>query len=528
VTSSIKFNQYSKLQRVGKIIMMWQQAFTAAMLLAAASAAPAGIDRRDATPTEDAVGPPEASGSLRGGISLAGYDPAYPTPTKTTQISKDEFGVGLNQEADPDLGLYIGLEGVKNPQPFAGKGESPTDPGPRNQLLESQNPSLYVPPETDSGDVPNGKWPLGLSHNRHGLSSSGYARQQNTEQLPIASAMAGVDMRLEPNAYRELHWHKANEWALVLNGSVRLNAINEAGATFNDNLQAGDVWFFPAGIPHSIQASQVGCEFLLVFDDGSFSEDGTSLVSELFERNPKSVLAKNFRTDTSAFDNIPEGELYIFNGTPYPTNASASNITGPAGVIPQISTYSYHLSQQEAYEVPGGSLKIIDPQSFPVASNFAAAVFTIKPGAMRELHWHTTSDEWNYIIGGQGRLTVYVAPEASRTYDFQAGDVGYIPVASAHYLENTGDEDLVYVGESIVLYRCVCKYSANTSIAEILQAPIYNDISVAQWLGLTPRQVVKDHLGLSEETLERLPQVKPYILPGDPDLSKTNFTETSL
>lgn len=426
---------------------MWQNAFAIATLLATGLAAPTGIDKRDDTPVGLAPGPPGASGSLRGGKSLAGYDPAYPTPSDSTDIPKDDFGTGLNQDADPDLGLYIGLEGVKNPQPFAGSGDSPSDPGPRNQQLESQNPSLYIPPTTDSGDVPNGKWPLGLSHNRHGLAGSGYARQQNTDQLPIAKAMAGVDMRLEPNAYRELHWHKANEWALILNGSVRVNAVNEAGATFDDDLQAGDVWFFPAGVPHSIQASQLGVEFLLIFDDGSFSEDGTSLVSELFERNPKSVLAKNFRTDTSAFDKIPDGELYIFNGTPYPTNASESNITGPAGIIPQSSTYSYHLSQQQAYEVPGGSLKIIDPQSFPIASNFAAALFTIKPGAMRELHWHTTSDEWNYIISGQGRLTIYVAPEASRTFDFQAGDVGYIPVTSAHYLENTGDKDLVYVGK---------------------------------------------------------------------------------
>jgi oxalate decarboxylase family bicupin protein len=426
---------------------MWQQAFTVATLLGTSLAAPPGIDKRDTTPVGLAPGPPGASGSLRGGTSLVGYDPAYPTPTETTDIPKDDFGTGLNQQADPDLGLYIDLEGVKNPQPFAGSDDSPTDPGPRNQQLESQNPSLYIPPSTDNGDVPNGKWPLGLSHNRHGLDGAGYARQQNVGQLPIAKAMAGVDMRLEPNAYRELHWHQANEWALVLNGSVRLNAVDEAGATFEDDLQAGDVWFFPAGVPHSIQASQLGVEFLLIFDDGSFSEDGTSLVSELFERNPKSVLAKNFRTDTSAFDKIPDGELYIFNGTPYPTNASESNITGPAGIIPKTSTYSYHLSQQQAYEVPGGSLKIIDPQSFPIASNFAAALFTIKPGAMRELHWHTTSDEWNYIIGGQGRLTIYVAPEASRTFDFQAGDVGYIPATSAHYLENTGDEDLVYVGK---------------------------------------------------------------------------------
>lgn len=426
---------------------MWQNAINAALLLATASAAPAAINNRNVRPTKAAVGPPGASGSPRGGLSLAGYNPAYPSPTESTDIPENEYGIGLNQEADPDAGLYIGLENVKNPQPFAGPGDSPTDPGPRNRLLESQNPSLYIPPETDKGGVANGKWPLGLSHNRHGLNGAGYARQQNTEQLPIAKEMAGVDMRLEPNAYRELHWHTANEWSIILNGSVRLNAVNEAGETFQDDLQAGDVWFFPSGIPHSIQASQLGCEFLLVFDDGSFSEDGTSLVSELFERNPKSVLAKDLRADTSAFDNIPEGELYIFNGTPYPTNRSASNVTGPAGAIPQSGTYSYHLSQQKPYEVPGGSLKIIDPQSFPVASNFAAALFTIKPGAMRELHWHTTSDEWNYIISGQGRLTVFVAPEASQTYDFRAGDVGYIPNTSAHYLENTGDEDLVYVGK---------------------------------------------------------------------------------
>lgn len=316
--------------------------------------------------------------------------------------------------------------------------------------------------------------------------------------------MAGVDMRLEPNAYRELHWHKANEWSLILNGTVRLNSVNEAGETFVDDLGPGDVWFFPAGIPHSIQAHESGCEFLLVFDDGAFSEDNTFLVSELFERNPKSVLAKDLRVDISALDNIPEGELYIFPGTPAPANISDSNVTGPAGVIPLSGTYSYHFSKQQPLEVPGGSVKILDPQTFPTASNFATALFTIKPGAMRELHWHTTSDEWSFILAGQARLTVYVAPEASQTFDFNAGDVGYVPVPNAHYLENTGDTDLVYL--------------------EVLQASVYNDVSVAQWLGLTPKQVVKDHLGFSEDTLNRLPTVKPFILPGNKDLLTTNFT----
>lgn len=88
---------------------------------------------------------------------------------------------------EPDL--TSGSE-VENPQPIRGSTDSPTDPGPRNRPIEKQNPDLYAPPGTDSGSVPNAKWPLGLSHNRHGsVYASGWARQQNTNELPIASAM---------------------------------------------------------------------------------------------------------------------------------------------------------------------------------------------------------------------------------------------------------------------------------------------------------------------------------------------------
>lgn len=455
-------------------------------------------------------GPAGASGSLRGSENLAGYQPNDPVDKSLpATVPSSEYELAPGQSEDPDLGLYLDFTNVENPQPIRGGTNAPTDPGPRNTLLDIQNSDIFAPPGTDSGSTAQAKWPLGLSHNRHGLKNSGWARQQNTEQLPAATAMAGVDMHLEPNAYRELHWHKANEWSLILNGTVRLNAVNEDGETFTDDLQAGDVWFFPAGIPHSIQAFDDGVEFLLVFDEGDFSEDNTFLVSELFERNPKEVLAKDLRVDTSALDNIPDGQLYIFPGTPPPANTTSplNNLTGPAGPIPQVGTYSYHFSQQQPYEVPGGSVKILDSQTFPTAANFAAALFTIKPGAMRELHWHTTSDEWNYFISGQARLTVYSAPESSRTFDFQAGDVGYVPVPMSHYVENTGDTDVVYL--------------------EVLQASRYNDISVAQWLGLTPKQVVKDHLGFSEDTLGRLPKIKPFIVPGSTNHTQTNFTSTA-
>lgn len=284
---------------------------------------------------------------------------------------------------------------------------------------------------------------MGLSQNRGGLQDSGFARQQNIDVLPRATEMAGVDMRLEPNAYRELHWHQANEWSYIFNGSCRVGAMDESGQTSYDDLNAGDVWFFPSGKPHTIQALDKGCEFLLVFDQGGFSEQNTFLVTELFLRTPKEALAKNLKTDLSAFDNIPQDQLYIFPGTAPPTDLAEQNITGPGGSVP--NPYTFHWSKQEAWQLDGGSIKIIDPNTFPIAYNFSAVLVTIQPGGMREIHWHTKSDEWDFFLQGSARMTVFAGPDSARTFDYAASDVAYVPFPDSHYIENVGDTDVVYL-----------------------------------------------------------------------------------
>lgn len=124
--------------------------------------------------------------------------------------------------------------------------------------------------------------------------------------------------------------------------------MDENGRSFIDDIGAGDVWLFPAGVPHSIQALGEGCEFFLVFDDGSFSEDSTFLASELFMRNPKEVLSKNLQTPISAFDNLPTEQLYIFNGQPVLANTSEQNITGPAGELP-LQTHTLTTSHNKSH-----------------------------------------------------------------------------------------------------------------------------------------------------------------------------------
>src|SRR5260221_11825735 len=116
----------------------------------------------------------------------------------------------------------------------------------------------------------------------------------------------------------------------MLKGPARLSAIDQDGRNFLDDVGVGDLWNFPAGLPHSIQALDEGCEFLLVFDDGNFSEDSTFLITDWFAHTPGAVLAKNFGGSESDFAGIPTHERYIFPGK-VPGPLSSDKVTNPSG-----------------------------------------------------------------------------------------------------------------------------------------------------------------------------------------------------
>lgn len=98
--------------------------------------------------------------------------------------------------------LNLALETSEVPQPMA-DGAGATDPGPRNVLLDLQNPDLLTPPRTDAGTIPNLKFSFSNAHNR--LSEGGWAREVTVRELPISTSMAGVNMRLTAGGVRELH-----------------------------------------------------------------------------------------------------------------------------------------------------------------------------------------------------------------------------------------------------------------------------------------------------------------------------------
>jgi oxalate decarboxylase len=374
------------------------------------------------------------------------------------------------------------------PQPQR-PGHGGTDPGPRNVVRDRQNPDLLVPPSTDHGTLPNLRFSFSDAHVRQ--ETGGWTRQVTVRELGISKDIAGVNMRLNAGGVRELHWHKAAEWAYMLYGTARITAIDPQGRNFVDDVGVGDLWYFPSGIPHSIQGlNPDGCEFLLVFDDGDFDEDNTFLLSDWFKHTPGEVLSRNFGVPDSSFAHMPDpSELYIFPA-PVPGPLGSDRVVGGASGAPG---FSHKMLAQQPIKTKSGTVRITDTSVFPASKTISAALVEVQPGGMREMHWHPNTNEWQYYIEGQARMGVFAASGQARTFDFQAGDVGYVPFAMGHYIENIGTTAVRFL--------------------EIFRSSYYADVSLNQWLALTPPELVQAHLKLDRQTLEAFRKEKSPVVP---------------
>lgn len=373
------------------------------------------------------------------------------------------------------------------------KGEhdhSASDPAQENQALLKENPNSNMPPDTDSGDVGPIWYSFDLVKKR--IEEGGWTHEVTQRVLPSSKDIAGVNMRLTAGSYRELHWHTADEWAYVLYGHARVTVMNPDGSMFIDDVSEGDLWIFPAGFPHSIQGlGPDGTEFLLVFNQGMFSEDGTFLLSEWIAHTPTEVLSKNFGLDAAAMAKFPTEALYIFPGDVPNTLAHDKAEIGPN--LDTKYQYTFKLkSMQPTRQNSHGSVRIVDSTNFPVSKHIAAGLVILKPGGMRELHWHPNATEWQFYIAGKGRMTVFMPIGQARTMDFNANDVGFVPAVAGHYIENTGATDLVFL--------------------EIMATDKFVDVSLNNWLRRLPTEMVTSHLNLDATSIGKIPAEKLSVL----------------
>jgi oxalate decarboxylase len=390
------------------------------------------------------------------------------------------------------LGSIAAAGGLAALQQVMGAGRKKTQPGPSNPELQAQNPDSMWPPNTDSKSlVQTFKYPFSFANKR--VYDGGWSREVTVRELPVSKSMAGVNMRLTAGGVRELHWHTSAEWAIMLYGTARITAIDAEGKSFVADTKKNDLWFFPSGVPHSIQGlAPDGCEFLLVFDDGEFSESETVLLSDAMMHLPPSVLSKNFTVAEQAFANLPKQELFIFQAD-LPAKLEDDQKTAAGALGKSSRDFAFRTdAMKPTKQTKGGEVRIVDSRNFKLTTTTMAMV-TVHPGGMRELHWHPNADEWQYFIAGKGRMTVVATGNRARTMDFQAGDVGYVQKTLLHYVENTGDTDLIFL--------------------EMFKANRFEEFSFSEWLAHTPPELVMAHLKIDKATYDAIPKGGGVIMP---------------
>ncbi|HRE40062.1 MAG TPA: cupin domain-containing protein [Ignavibacteria bacterium] len=316
----------------------------------------------------------------------------------------------------------------------------------------------------------------------------GWAKQATVIDFPVSKNIAGVLMYLKPGGLRELHWHaNAAEWGYVISGNVRTTIVDPEGRFEYNEFKEGDIWYFPRGHGHSIEGlSPEGTTFMLVFDNGSFSEFATFSLTDWLSQTPKEIVAKNLGLSQEELNSLPDKEVYI---------VPASENIGDKSENSSPLTHKYELmSQSPTHDHDGGKLWISSSVEFPISETITGAILQLNPGSLRELHWHPNADEWIYILSGKIRLTVFASSAKSSVVELEKGEVGYTPMGYGHSIENIGEE--------------VCK------IIVVFNSGVYEEISLTSWLSSNPESIVSGNLNLPPEIVKKLPKKEKFIISG--------------
>jgi oxalate decarboxylase len=185
---------------------------------------------------------------------------------------------------------------------------------------------------------------------------------------------------------------------------------------------------------------------------------------------------------------MPQKELYIGPGRVPPAVEEIRN----SELQPSQSAHKFRLGKVPPRTFEGGEERIVTSAEFPIQTTLVANQMDLKPGALRELHWHPHADEWQFYVRGRARVTIFGSHGRVKTEEFGPNHVAFIKQGYGHYIEQIGDEP--------------------TRLLILFNSGVYQEISLSNWLGGNPNSLLTSNFGLSQEMLDRLPKQEVGII----------------
>jgi oxalate decarboxylase len=320
--------------------------------------------------------------------------------------------------------------------------------------------------------------------------SGGWAREITARSLPLATGIAGAHLFVNPGGAREMHWHNSAEWAFVLGGQCQVTIVDPAGETEVVNYRPGDLWYFPKGHSHAI--ATLGTEpfhAILTFDDGLYSEDGTFGISDWMSRLDTALLDRALGTPKGSMFKIPGGETYIMQGEVIPLDspqARAEKVLDPA------RTHRFRFMAQPPHaSSDGGAIHVASAREFPMSATMTAMFLKLKAGALQQPHWHANANEWQYVVKGRNRITLFATDKRLAVAELGPGDCAYLPRGCGHSIENIGSEESETVG--------------------VWDSGTFSESTLSDWLAHAPRHLLANNFGAPEVAVPKF-EKRPLIV----------------
>lgn len=309
--------------------------------------------------------------------------------------------------------------------------------------------------------------------------SGGWARDITTRTLPIATGIAGAHLYLNPGGLREMHWHASAEWAYIIAGRCQVAVLDPHGELEVINYGPGDLWYFPEGHGHAIQAlGNQPCHAILAFNDGLYAEHGTFGLTDVASRLEPPLLAQHLGGDAARSGEFPLGETYIMQGAVIPVDGPAAQAVQP---LERNRSHRFEMLRQPMIDSAAGQLYVTSAAEFPVSSAMTGMLLRLAPNAAQGAHWHPNANEWHYVVKGRTRVSLFGPDKRLAVAEMGPGDCAYIPRACAHVVQNIGSEACEIVG--------------------VLDNGEYQSALLFDWMTKAPPHFLANNFGVGAESL---------------------------